>query len=248
MIKQNWRFDLMHQFDETEIEWRCQKAGIKNERTWAQVVPYITSRAIYSRLDDVIGPDLWQTTYRETNVGGEDGFICGIGICIEGTWIWKHNGAGCGDQSPIKAGCSNSFKRAAVEWGIGRYLYNMTAEFVDVQSGYAPKDGGNYIDIYQKAKDGRPEIKGWAHAPGADSKPGPIPGMQDQGPPDVPPHDDGDAPGSSGDGFPAQYDTWCTVCGEKHEKGTQIAKYGKNSKGNQGYAAIYCLQNQTGEQ
>ena len=36
------------------------------------------------------------------------------------------------NYSPIKGGLSAAFKRAAVKWGIGRYLYEITPVWVNV--------------------------------------------------------------------------------------------------------------------
>ena len=45
----------------------------------------------------------------------------------------KTDGAENSDIEPVKGGLSDSFKRAAVQWGIGRYLYSMGAVWVDVE-------------------------------------------------------------------------------------------------------------------
>jgi len=42
-------------------------------------------------------------------------------------------GAENSDIEPVKGGLSDSFKRAAVQWGIGRYLYSLGAVWVDVE-------------------------------------------------------------------------------------------------------------------
>lgn len=46
------------------------------------------------------------------------------------------DGAENTDIEPVKGGLSDAYKRAAVKWGIGRYLYDMEAAWVDVDSNY----------------------------------------------------------------------------------------------------------------
>ena len=76
------------------------------------------------RLDDVVGPAFWQCRYPFPG-------CCDIGIYLvqaepfSGQWIWKSNGAGETDVEGEKGQYSDAFKRAAVLWGIGRYLYDL---------------------------------------------------------------------------------------------------------------------------
>jgi len=49
----------------------------------------------------------------------------GIGIKCESGWVWKWD---CGTESKTdaeKGEASDSFKRAAVKWGVGRFLYEL---------------------------------------------------------------------------------------------------------------------------
>ena len=52
---------------------------------------------------------------------------------LSGGFITKWDGAEDSDIEPVKGGLSDSMKRAAVQWGIGRYLYSMGALWVDVE-------------------------------------------------------------------------------------------------------------------
>ena len=45
----------------------------------------------------------------------------------------KYDGAENTDIEPVKGGLSDSFKRAAVLWGIGRYLYDMESIWVAIE-------------------------------------------------------------------------------------------------------------------
>lgn len=114
--------ELANPFPETDITWRIQHAGKKNGKLWARVLAYVTNRAIMERLDQVVGPGNWQNQFREWQGTAQ---LCGISIHIADEWVTKWDGAGQTDIESIKGGLSDSMKRAAVQWGIGRYLYNM---------------------------------------------------------------------------------------------------------------------------
>jgi len=115
-------------FDPDDIEWRFQSSGTtNNNKPYAKVLAYVTNRAIMDRLDEVCGPENWANRFDK---GPSGGIICGIAIKIGKTgnysdWVEKWDGAENTDFEPIKGGLSNSMKRAAVQWGIGRYLYKL---------------------------------------------------------------------------------------------------------------------------
>jgi hypothetical protein len=88
---------------------------------------YIDARDVMRVLDEHCQ---WEVQYKE--IGG---FIfCGIGINMDGNTLWRWD---CGarvednpqDQMYDQAGksaASDAFKRAAVMWGIGRFLYDLS--------------------------------------------------------------------------------------------------------------------------
>ncbi len=70
--------------------------------------------------------------------------VCEIGICIHAPatisgvsypaeWVWKADGAGQSDIEAEKGALSDAFKRAAVRWGIGRYLYHLPSPWVEIE-------------------------------------------------------------------------------------------------------------------
>lgn len=155
---------LKEPFAPEEIEWRVQSAGAKKDGTpWARVMAYVQSRAIMDRLDQVCGSGNWADEFRE---GPQGAFQAGIGIQVEpGSWVWKWDGSGASEIESIKGGYSGALKRAAVHWGIGRYLYSLDADFAviyDVNSKTATH--------YQPGKDGKypafkwmpPKLPAWA--------------------------------------------------------------------------------------
>lgn len=122
-------FDIMNfkalkaPFEPNDIEWRIQQSGsTKQKKPWAKVIPYVTNRAIQDRLDDVCTPPMWENKYRKAPDGG---ILCGISINYSGVWITKWDGAENTQIESVKGGLSGAMKRAAVQWGIGRYLYDL---------------------------------------------------------------------------------------------------------------------------
>jgi hypothetical protein len=81
------------------------------------------------RLDAVIGFDNWQNNY---SPGVGSSIVCNIGLRIGGEWIWKADGAGPSDMEAEKGALSDAFKRAAVRWGVGRYLYDIEAPWLEL--------------------------------------------------------------------------------------------------------------------
>lgn len=126
--------DLALPFPARDIEWRAQSTGQKDNKPWIRVLAYIDNRAIMTRLDDVCGPEHWRNEYRQ---GPSDGSIlCGLSIRVVldeglpyGEWVTKWDGAENTDIEAVKGGLSSAMKRAAYQWGIGRYLYDLEEGF-----------------------------------------------------------------------------------------------------------------------
>jgi hypothetical protein len=152
---------LRDPFAPEDIEWRVQTAGEKNGKPWARVLAYVTNRAIMDRLDEVVGPANWRNVFEEGPAGG---VVCGLSIRVtreDGTseWVTKWDGAENSDVEPVKGGLSNSMKRAAVQWGLGRYLYHLDEGWATVH------EGGRFS---ARTKDGKwfkwdpPSLPEWA--------------------------------------------------------------------------------------
>lgn len=119
---------LQEPFNPIDIEWRAQQSGISaTGKPWMIVLPYITSRAIQQRLDEVFGPFAYEIKQEETKA--LDGFVCTISVLHEGRWISKQDVAPKTDIEPLKGGASGALKRAGALWGIGRYLYHLESGF-----------------------------------------------------------------------------------------------------------------------
>lgn len=132
-------------FKPDEIEWRV--SATNKEKTKGLAVAYITNRAIQKRLDEVVGIFNWQNKFEI--VGNAK--VCGISIFINEKWVTKYDGASDTDIEAAKGGLSGAMKRAAVQWGIGRYLYNLPGQWVKIK-----QQGKSY------AIDDTPILPDWA--------------------------------------------------------------------------------------
>lgn len=134
MTPQEIHEGLCRPFPTALISWRV---GPTNERyrkegdpVRGQPVCYIDARAVMDRLDAVCGFDGWQCTYTP---GVGVSIVCNIGVRINDDWIWKSDGAGATDMEAEKGALSDAFKRAAVRWGIARYLYDLEAPWITLE-------------------------------------------------------------------------------------------------------------------
>lgn len=103
-------------FDPSEEKQRKGPGG--------KMLTYIDARAVMDRLDAVVGPENWQTHFKEL----KGVMVCELTVNFAEPngpvwWITKSDGAGETDIEGEKGQFSDAFKRAAVHFGIGRYLY-----------------------------------------------------------------------------------------------------------------------------
>jgi len=118
---------LKEPFPENDIEWRPQRSGVKkNGDPYAMTLAYVTNRAVMDRLDAVVGVGNWKNEYKASPNGG---IICKLSIKVDDEWVTKEDGAENTKVEAVKGGLSGAMKRAAVQWGIGRYLYKLPATF-----------------------------------------------------------------------------------------------------------------------
>lgn len=128
---------LTEPFALEDIEWRVGNRTKKGDK--ATLLPYLTSRAVQKRLDEAVGPAHWRDSYVPITAK-QIGFVCTLELEVSpGVWVGKADGADVTDIESIKGGISDALKRAAVKWGIGRYLYDLPeARYLQIREGYAP--------------------------------------------------------------------------------------------------------------
>jgi len=120
-------------FPPDKVSWRV--GSTTQDKAKGLAFAYIDARDVMQRLDDVCGPENWQDRYPHATAKT----VCEIGSRVgrgNGTfeWVWKSDGAGDADVEAEKGALSDAFKRAAVRWGIGRYLYDIDATWVEVEA------------------------------------------------------------------------------------------------------------------
>lgn len=152
-------------FAAEDIEWRVQQCGMASNGPWAMVLCYVTNRAIMKRLDDVCGKGGWRNEFRDIPNNG--GVECGISINVHGEWITKWDAAENTQVEAVKGGRSGAMKRAAVQWGIGRYLYQLEERFAICtvernnkwnKASYKDKQTNKFHSLWWET----PTLPGWA--------------------------------------------------------------------------------------
>lgn len=104
---------------------------VKGDRALA--MPYIRTQPIMKRLDEVFGVMGWQDSYTRHADG-----------CVEcqlsakdpetGEWVTKCDIGVPSDIEPQKGAFTDSLKRAAARWGIGRYLVRIPKEWYPIRN------------------------------------------------------------------------------------------------------------------
>lgn len=127
--------DLKKPFAPDRISWRL--GSTNGDKTKGMALAYIDARDVMGRLDEVCG-DLWQAEYVPMPNGT---CCCRIGIKVGDEWVWRSNGSmnisdsdkADAKEMAEKGSYSDAFKRAAVLWGVGQYLYDLDSPWVDIE-------------------------------------------------------------------------------------------------------------------
>ena len=133
-------------FQPGEVKFKPQ--SVKGNRALA--LAYIDCRVIQDRLDEVLGVENWMDEYEILTDGS---VMCRLKLRLNGEWVVKTD-VGSPSEQPdsgdrLKAAFSDAMKRAAVKFGIGRYLYRLPAVWCD-------------YDPQKKQFSGTPQLPAWA--------------------------------------------------------------------------------------
>lgn len=142
-------------------EWvKFKPQTVKGNRALA--VAYIDARIVQSWLDDILGPGNWQDDY-EILPGGS--VLCRLRIRTAGEWVTKTDVGSPSEQPDVgdklKAAFSDALKRAAVKWGVGRYLYELPAVWCD-------------YDLASRQFRQLPQLPQWARPPAITTEGKPV--------------------------------------------------------------------------
>jgi hypothetical protein len=150
---------LRRPFRADQIGWKVQ--AVAKTGASALVVAYIDARDVMDRLDEAVGIAGWRDNFIHTPEGA---VRCRLELKMDGEWIGKEDVGGQSDQPDEgdrhKAAVSDALKRAAVKWGIGRYLYSLPVTWVA-------------YDAQKKQMAQTPKLPDWALPPKA-----PVPPMR----------------------------------------------------------------------
>jgi hypothetical protein len=159
MSEINWK-RLDEPFPPHAIHWRIGSAS--KAKPSATLLAYLDARNVMERLDEVFGKAGWKDEYSQ---GPDGGVKCKLSAFVGDQWVQKEDGASNTAVEAIKGGYSGALKRAAVKWGIGRYLYALDSSWHPIKEGWPP-DGVKTVSA--KLPSGKwgyivtPELPSWA--------------------------------------------------------------------------------------
>jgi hypothetical protein len=108
---------------EMPYKWKIQTCKYGK----ATLVAYIDARDVQNRLDEVVGPENWQNEF----IAIDGDLYCKMGINIgalenkEDKWVYKMDTGTESFAEKTKGRVSDCGKRAAIQWGLGRFLYTL---------------------------------------------------------------------------------------------------------------------------
>lgn len=126
-----------------EIE--CRIGQVNKQGKGLSLLLYKDARCDMAILDETVGTLNWQREHYEV----KGNMYCRVSIwdAEKNTWVWKSD---CGTESNTEAQkgeASDSFKRACVNWGIGRELY--TSPFIWISANLCRLENGKCFDKFE---------------------------------------------------------------------------------------------------
>lgn len=143
--------NLSKPFNLLNLKWKPQmvktKKGdpYKRNSTSGEVqvvgcIVYVDAREVEDRLDAVVGWDNWNDYYETITIKDDgkeyQGLLCSLTIKN----VTKQGIGTASFSDQLKGAESDALKRAAVKFGIGRYLY-------DFDMAWIPYDGWKYVNL-----------------------------------------------------------------------------------------------------
>jgi len=139
------------------LKWR---EGNKNKVTGnTLILPYLDARMVSKRLTDTLGLN-WADEYEET---ADSGMLCKITLTLaDGATITRSDVGTKSTYEKEKGQVSDAFKRAAVKFGIGAYIYELApVELKKTRDGFLTPDGKTEIkaaDLSAFLNGNKPEL------------------------------------------------------------------------------------------
>lgn len=117
--------DLSKPFPPELVHLKVQ--ALSKDETYGLVVPYVDVREVLDTLDRVVGPDNWHDEYIVLSDRREKGGLVEVKCRLTVLGITKED---VGEGDTLKAAFTDALKRAAVKFGVGRYLYRTNPRWV----------------------------------------------------------------------------------------------------------------------
>ena len=132
-----------------EIDVRVSQVN----KDWITLLLYKDARVDMNMLDETVNPENWQREHKEL----KGNIYCGISIWDDDKkqWITKWDAGKESFSEAEKGEASDSFKRAGVNWGIGRELYTSPTIFIPLtdkegQINFEIKNSNNKVSVKTK--------------------------------------------------------------------------------------------------
>jgi len=123
--------ELSRPFPPEKVGWKVQRWS--QDRKEGLAVAYVDARTVAARLDEVVGLDGWHDTYTVLTDRERDGVRKVEVLCrLTVLGITKED---VGEGEDLKSAFSDAFKRVAVKFGVGRYLYELPKKWVPLKGG-----------------------------------------------------------------------------------------------------------------
>ncbi len=136
-------------FDPSTIEWRAVQTTRTSGMLRGQVMPYADQRAYTDRLNALVTPAGWTRRYTVHSTanfrrGRDQKIVAKVFVTCDLTifGLGSHSATGeewADDDNAATSAEAQSFKRACACVGLGRYLYNFTGIWVDLDERKRPK-------------------------------------------------------------------------------------------------------------
>lgn len=112
-----------------EIECRVGQCGKGARGGWCSLLLYKDARCDMKLMDETFGAMNWQKSY--TTINGN--LYCTVSVRDEnGEWISRQDVGTESNTEKEKGAASDAYKRACVNWGIGRELYTAPKIFINL--------------------------------------------------------------------------------------------------------------------
>lgn len=136
---------LAEPLEPAEVQFKIQSTN--RDRTRGLVVAYVDARRVQDRLDAAVRAGLLEDWWAEYEVKertpageGETAYVVEAVLTLRLPSGRETSRRDVGEGDSLKAAYSDAFKRAAVQFGIARYLYSVEKEWVRLENGGLPKE------------------------------------------------------------------------------------------------------------